>query len=162
MGSFPFANAVLMQKQVTHRSSSYSLEEKQRFNAYTGEERHLDGRSIIKAAGSQLSAWLGAACPKPVCQAALAFLASCLQSPHLWGPEEAALCWDNAAPSTSLSALRCPVQERLRSQHPEVVPDSPICSYNHLWALILWCWAVGRCRDGSKLALALKVIQVHQ
>lgn len=45
MGSFPFANAVLMQKQVTHRSSSYSLEEKQRFNAYTGEERHLDGRS---------------------------------------------------------------------------------------------------------------------
>lgn len=31
-------------KQVTHRSSSYSLEEKQRFNAYTGEERRLDGR----------------------------------------------------------------------------------------------------------------------
>ena len=45
MESFPFANAVLMQKQVTHCSSSYSLEEKQRFNAYTGEERHLDGRS---------------------------------------------------------------------------------------------------------------------
>lgn len=57
----------------------------------------------------------------------LASLATCTCPPAcLWGPADAALSWENAAPFIPLSVLRCCIQER--GQHTEAVPGSPLCS----------------------------------